>query len=370
MITLALQFIVVDGMEISQERVGGSASGYNVGSAHIPWANLNPFGSSFLIALVVLYLVVSLFLSNVYRRSPGRAWALIREDEVAAAGMGIDVVRWKLTAFAGSSALIAVSGCLYAYYVQEVTYSAFSLNFALLFAVMVIVGGMRSLPGVLIGTVLVTFFSFSLQTWIGSFASGERSALGTWLMQNQFVIADGAFGLLVILVVLFLPEGVVPGLERLMERWRRGRVTARHQEIAFAAGTAEDSGVEPTATLLPSKSATCESSVDPAVGTRPMLEVSDLHVTYASGARAVRGISLTVHEGEIVAIVGRNGAGKTSTLQAIGGFATREKVSQSGAFFLTVKQAWAGIPARRLAEGSSPCRSERRSFRAYPYGNI
>ena len=153
-------------------------------------------------------------------------------------------------------------------------------------------------------------------------------------MQNQFVIADGAFGLLVILVVLFLPEGVVPGLERLMERWRRGRVTARHQEIAFAAGTAEDSGVEPTATLLPSKSATCESSVDPAVGTRPMLEVSDLHVTYASGARAVRGISLTVHEGEIVAIVGRNGAGKTSTLQAIGGFATREKVSQSGSVLL------------------------------------
>lgn len=360
MVTLALQFIVVDGLEISQERVGGPGAGYSVGSAHIAWVYLNPFGRSFLVALVILYLAVSLILSNIYRRSPGRAWAVIREDEVAAAGMGIDVVRWKLAAFAGSSALIAVSGCLYAYYVQGVTYSAFSLNFALLFAVMVIVGGMRSLPGVLIGTVLVTFFSFSLQTWIGSLASREQSAVGTWLAQNQFVIADGAFGLLVILVVLFLPEGVVPGLERLVRRWRRDRVAARDHEIGIEVGPVKDHGLVSASMPLVSEAATCKPPVDLSVGRRPMLKVTDLQVTYASGARAVRGVSLAVHEGEMVAIVGRNGAGKTSTLQAIGGFAAWERVGQSGSVLFDGEETlgWDSSSASRRGVVSVPERDK------------
>ena len=76
--------------------------------------------------------------------------------------------------------------------------------------------------------------------------------------------------------------------------------------------------------------ATAEPPLSPPAGKAALLEVTHLSVTYANGARGVQDVSLRVGEGEIVAVLGRNGAGKTSTLRGIGGFLRSEHTAVGG----------------------------------------
>src|SRR3979490_237571 len=96
-----------------------------------------------------------LFGLNLLRSRTGRAWRAIHGREVVAEALGISVHRAKLSAFVISSTLTAVSGCLFAYYRGFVSAEAFSLYLTIQYIAMVIIGGMGSLLGAILGTVFV-----------------------------------------------------------------------------------------------------------------------------------------------------------------------------------------------------------------------
>ncbi|MCW2526272.1 MAG: Branched-chain amino acid transport ATP-binding protein LivF [Pseudonocardiales bacterium] len=84
---------------------------------------------------------------------------------------------------------------------------------------------------------------------------------------------------------------------------------------------------------------------------RPLLEVEHLAVTYANGARGVHDISLTVHEGEIVTVLGRNGAGKTSLLRGIAGFLPSEHIGVAGRVALNGENVTGANPMKSFRRG-------------------
>ena len=128
--------------------------------------------SLFIVAFVVVLIV--LFLSqNLIRSKHGRAVTAIRDNEIAAKAMGINVTFYKLLIFVISSAFAGVAGVIYGHFATPVMYSFFSYNYSIEVLVMVVLGGMGSLNGSIIAATLITYINFLLQDNL----SGDLAAL-------------------------------------------------------------------------------------------------------------------------------------------------------------------------------------------------
>ena len=168
----------------------------------------------FLLALVVF---VYLGLKNTLRTREGRALLALRDHERAAASAGIDVRILRIKAFGLSSAIAALAGALYAYYLSNVNAETFGIGFAIQFIAMIIVGGMGSLAGAIVGAAVWLL----LPSVIAGFASeiGPMPGfLGTVLNEGRAQFVQLVFGLLVIVLLIFAPGGLVGLGRRLRDR--------------------------------------------------------------------------------------------------------------------------------------------------------
>lgn len=206
--TLALQFIVAFA---AQQYQGTNAAGLSVSIPHLGSLQFGQ-GRNLLAMTIVVFALVALALSGLYRRAPGRVWAAIRQNEDAAAVAGVDVRRWKLVAFVGSSAVIAVAGSMYAYVIGIVSYVPFSLDLAVSILVVVFVGGLGSISGMLIGAVFVVLLPYWLQTLAGRLPLS--GSVGSWLSTYSPELAVAIYGLALLVVLLFERHGVVGIIRR------------------------------------------------------------------------------------------------------------------------------------------------------------
>jgi branched-chain amino acid transport system permease protein len=273
---------------------------------------------SLFLGLAAVLVLVIVGLRNVYAREPGRIWLAVKEGEVAAAVMGIDVRRWKLTAFVQSSALISFSGGLLAYYTRSVFDSTFTLTFALTFVSIIIIGGLGSIAGVVASATLVTVAPYVLSNLTSHLPTSLPASV--WLSNNIYYVNNAIFGILVLAFLLYQPHGLAGLFSSISRRIERRMQQRRSQ-------TAEQSLPPTRAKNRPSPATTAG---DPLPPQNVVLQLDQVGLTYASGARALGDVGLAVGAGEIVALIGRNGAGKTSTLRSISGFFVSEKVKLSG----------------------------------------
>ncbi|MBI2509845.1 MAG: ABC transporter ATP-binding protein, partial [Betaproteobacteria bacterium] len=163
-----------------------------------------------------LFLALTLFVIFVSMRLEhsriGRAWVAIREDEVAAAAMGINTRNVKLLAFAMGASFGGVSGGLFAGFQGFVSPESFTIIESIMILCMVVLGGMGHIPGVILGVVLLVILPEALR-YLGP--------LQQWLIGR--VLADPAdlrllvFGLALILVMLLRPSGMWPSQVRRRE---------------------------------------------------------------------------------------------------------------------------------------------------------
>ena len=141
----------------------------------------------------------------------GRAWVAVREDELAASAMGISATRVKLSAFAMSSAVAALAGCLYAASLSTTADpNAYDFNRSIMVLCAVILGGLGSIPGTLLGVALLVGFDTVLAPWADSWIQQlEINPSGSSLLSfSGWRLA--VFGLALVLVMRFRPEGLVP----------------------------------------------------------------------------------------------------------------------------------------------------------------
>lgn len=129
----------------------------------------------------------------------GRAWIAIREDEIAARLSGIPVRHYKLLAFTLSAAFAGLAGGLFAQWEQFVTPESFVFWESILVVSIVVLGGMGSIPGVLVGALVLVGFP-PLMQW-------KLSA--DWINYRYLF-----FGLILVLVTLFRPQGILPSSRR------------------------------------------------------------------------------------------------------------------------------------------------------------
>ncbi|HIW60903.1 MAG TPA: branched-chain amino acid ABC transporter ATP-binding protein/permease [Candidatus Stackebrandtia excrementipullorum] len=229
-------------------------------------------GFAWMILAVLIYMFWRLRASR-----SGRAFAALREDEVAAGSMGINVARTRMTSFVASGAIAGLYGVLFAYFVRRIMPGDFEFSMMLDGLVVAVVGGYLVFFGPVVGSGFLTLVP-EAQRAIGLEAG--------WI--HPFVTSA-----LLLLVILFLPGGLSTVLAKLA-KLRKPKAPRVHSD----AGHIDLSHLPQPGTLL--------------------LQVDSLDKDYG-GVHAVRSVDLEVTAGEIVGIIGPNGSGKTTLVNMLSG---------------------------------------------------
>ena len=162
-------------------------------------------------ALVLLLFTV--FCSVRLRDSRlGRAWIAIREDETAAAAMGVPLMRTKTWAYAAGAFFGGIAGAYYASFKGAVFPDDFFFNISVFILCMVILGGMGNVWGVIVGG---GFLAYLNQEGLGNIGAEINETFGTNIDVPLYQF--GIFGLILVLVMLFKPEGLIPSRRRKAE---------------------------------------------------------------------------------------------------------------------------------------------------------
>lgn len=179
--------------------------------------------------LGLLLLITTIIVAQRLENSRlGRAWTAIREDEVAAIAMGVPLVRSKLAAFAIGASFSGAMGVVFAANRSFISPETFSLTASISVLVMVILGGLGSIPGVIVGAAVVTILNIDFLQTLSLELSRLRQGTGmipllgvAWAdLPNQLDPARYqrlVFGIILILMMIFRPEGIIPSRRRKLE---------------------------------------------------------------------------------------------------------------------------------------------------------
>lgn len=175
----------------------------------------------YLLALFIIGVAI-LIVIRLNNSQLGRAWIAIREDETAAIAMGIPLVRTKLLAFAIGASFSGAMGIVYAANRTFVSPESFGLLSSINILVMVILGGIGSIPGVILGAALVTILNIQVLQELSLFFSQLRQQGGIWtaLLPTQLDPSKYqrlVFGAILVLMMIYRPAGLLPATRRKME---------------------------------------------------------------------------------------------------------------------------------------------------------
>jgi ABC-type branched-subunit amino acid transport system ATPase component/ABC-type branched-subunit amino acid transport system permease subunit len=233
----------------------------------------------FHVAIVLIAAGLFLLARNIVDSRHGRAFIAIRENELAARGMGINLAHYKTTAFAVGAFYAGISGGLFAGLAQFVNPDAFVFPVSILYVTMGILGGIGTLAGAALGGMMLT-------------ALPE-------LLRGAAEYKDFLTGLMLLLLLMFLPKGVI------------GLLAQKFGSLPSA------NGKQP---VRPDPSIDALEIAPPcaAASSKPLLKVEAVGISFG-GLRALQSVTLELAENEILGVIGPNGAGKTTLFNVISG---------------------------------------------------
>jgi branched-chain amino acid transport system permease protein len=179
--------------------------------------------------MVLALIALAVWVANNLRNSRlGRAWMAIREDELAAAHMGINTTTTKLAAFAMGASFSGLAGCALASKLQLVSPDQFGFNVSVFILAMLVLGGMGNIPGVIVGSLILSALERFILPQGTNFLHGL--GLNVDLTNSRFLI----YGAILVLMMLFRPEGLIPSRQRKAELHAAdvdASAAAREQEL-------------------------------------------------------------------------------------------------------------------------------------------
>ena len=277
LLTLAVTFVLAT--IILNTPIDGGPGVY-LSAVPLPRIGASASSTFYLLGLALAFATV-LIAYLVSRARLGRGLFAIHDDEDVAEVMGVPTYRFKLAAFALSCALAGVAGGIYALFVSYVTVGeTFSITVPLSVVLMSILGGTRHWAGPAIGAAVITALMYA-------FTAGDYAIAG-----------KAVVGLVLVLVILFMPQGILGR--------RRARTGTAAVETTPPPG---GSAIERT----PASASDSSRANSPVV-----LEVTGLAKSF-QGVQALRNVTLTVKEGEVLGLLGPNGSGKSTFINVVSG---------------------------------------------------
>jgi branched-chain amino acid transport system ATP-binding protein/branched-chain amino acid transport system permease protein len=239
----------------------------------------------FALVVVATILLVLLIDTRIRRSRLGRAFLAVRDREDTAAARGVPVGRVKLAAYVFSGLYAGIAGALFAYLLESVSATPFSLFASLSYVAAVVIGGLGS--------------------WKGAVVAGALLAALPEVGRGPFVTWTPLAGAALLMIVPVLrPDGLAWLLAR---RFGGGRVPSpeagEHDQPALRRALAADD----------------RRALPLTMPVRTLLVADDVHVSFG-GLHVLRGLSLEVRRGETVGLIGPNGAGKTTFFNCVSGF--------------------------------------------------
>lgn len=300
LLTLAITFVV--GTIVLNTRIDGGPGIY-LNSVAIP--AIGPTASSSIYLMALLGAIATLLISYRIQASRlGMGLFAIHDDEDVAEVMGVPTFRYKLLAFGISCALAGLAGGIHALFVSYVTAGeTFTIVVPLTVVLMSVLGGTRHWAGPAVGAVAITCLMYF-------FTAG-----------NHPIAGKAAVGVILVLVILFMPNGILG---------------------FFLKRTAGKRSVPPV--LAAQAAAAPEPVAAPAASGKVLLDVQNLSKAF-KGVQALDGVSLQVHEGEILGLLGPNGSGKSTFINVVSGHFP----ATGGQMFFEGRQL-AGLEAHSIAQ--------------------
>jgi branched-chain amino acid transport system permease protein len=251
---------------------------------------------------VAMCLVALLIFISIRLRDSriGRAWMAIREDEIAAAAMGVDRTKFKLLAFAIGAAFGGMTGVFYVAKLQTATPEMFGFPVSVMILVMIVFGGIGSVWGVVLGAfilqLLQSWWLEDLTRWLNAFGQlvGNR-----WLERVDLVPSiELIFGFILVGMMLYRRQGLIPATRP------QAALSFDQQHAEVRRGGFADLKLQGL-------------GGDVRTGATA-LEISGVTVRFG-GLTALNNVDITVPNGSVVAVIGPNGSGKSTLFNVITG---------------------------------------------------
>ncbi len=304
LLTLAITFVV--GTIVHNTRIDGGPGIY-LHAVAVP--QIGPTASSSLYLMALIGAVATLLISYRIQASKlGIGLFAIHDDEDVAEVMGVPTFRYKIIAFGISSALAGLAGGIHALFVTYVTAGdTFSIVVPLTVVLMSVLGGTRHWAGPAVGAIAITCLMYF-------FTAG-----------NNPIAGKAAVGVILVVVILFMPNGI---LGYFLKR------TAGKRSVRPVAA-------EPTGEAVPAPATAPTPVRTPG---KVLLDVRNLSKAF-KGVQALAGVSLQVHQGEILGLIGPNGSGKSTFINVVSGHFP----ATGGEIFFEGRQL-AGLEAHSIAQ--------------------
>ena len=238
----------------------------------------------FFIYFTLIFVAIAAYISYRTQNSRvGRSWAAMREDQDVAEATGISIVQAKLLAFITGAVVASFAGALFAAKVGVIFTQSFDVLVSIIILVVVIVGGMGSIPGVAVGAFVL----------IGILGGPKSQGLLAEFAQYKLLI----YGALLVYMMLKRPQGLIPSIRRSRElhlgEFRTGRLARQGRRLQ-------------------------QRRVSGGDHLMALLQINGLKIAFG-GVQALGGVDFHIDQGEIVSVIGPNGAGKTSFFNVISG---------------------------------------------------
>ncbi|MEZ5765030.1 MAG: branched-chain amino acid ABC transporter permease [Xanthobacteraceae bacterium] len=215
--TLAAQYILLDFFARAEWFSGGSvpamAEPFSI-FGHVIQGDRQYF------YVVLAYVVVCfLLVTNLMRTRDGRALVAVRDHYLSAEIMGINLTKYRTLSFGLAAFFAGVGGALYAHYQLVVSYEGFGIERSILFLAMIIIGGIGSIMGTLMGTAFVVLLPEAME-WLTAALAGSAIDQALGLKTNITFLREIAIGVIIIIFLVFEPDGLAHRWHQIKAYWK------------------------------------------------------------------------------------------------------------------------------------------------------